>query len=311
MSAWLSSLQAEALRISRRWDVWLLGAVALLAAVAMYLGAFQQDTAVMGIGNPGSWGPAPEGDPPDQWFLDAMLSLRAPYAFPMSLVTVLDGSWVFTILGAYVAVVTFGADFGWGTIRTILLARRSRTRYLAARLATIALALSAVFALLVAVAPVSQALLSTFAGERFPADPRLPQSLPAVLATRLLSAFSWAALAAALTLVARSIVGGLALLTTVALVDAGLRLLPSDGALGIVRDASISGSVAAVIDRLRPAPVAMTIDYTVGGLVPNAQQLPPPAHAVPAEVGAIVLVAWLALGILVAWWRVRNMDVVD
>ena len=265
----------------------------------------------MGVGNPGSWGPAPQGDAPEAWFLDAMLSLRAPYAFPASLVTVLDAAWVIPAIGAYVAFVSIGADFGWGTLRTILLARRSRARYVAARLGVIATILVASLLLLLLVAPATQVVLTLVAGERFPTGPALPQTFGPYLATRVIAAFAWVTVAASLTLLARSLVGGLALVTTFLLVDSGLRALPGDGPLGLVRDLSLSGSIAAIVDTLRPLPIAMTVDYTVGALVPNEHQLPPPTHALSAGAAFVVLTAWFGIGALIAFWRARSIDILD
>jgi hypothetical protein len=311
MRGWRWGLRAEWTRLSRRWDIALVCGLVLAACAAIYFGSFRSAVDAMGVGNPGSWGPVPGAPPPDDWFLAAMLSLRAPYAFPASLVTVLDASWLLPAVGVYAAVVTVGGDFGWGTLRPILIARRSRAAFLAQRFVAIAVVTVACLATLEAAAILMQAGLSALAGERFPASALSAATWAAVLGARLAAALAFAAVALLLTVVARSVFGGIALTAVFAAVNLGLQGLPADGWSGVLRDTTLSGSAAAVLDRLRPPPVEMVVDYEAGVLVPAAHQPAAAQHSLPPELAAAVLLAWLFAALAIALWRLRSMDVTE
>jgi hypothetical protein len=297
--------------VSRRWDIWLLSVLIVGATGAIYLGSFRAATQVMGVGNPGSWGPVEGAPPPEPWFLTAMLSLRAPYAFPASILTILDSAWLLPVIAAYAAVVSVGGDFGWGSLRSILIASPSRSLYLLRRLIAIALVVGLSLVLVLVLAPVVQLVLIGAVGERFPSASTPISTLLGVLAVRLLAALTFGSIAAALTLIARSVFGGVALLAVFVALDAGVSALPSSGALGVLRDLSLSGAVSTILDRLRPPPPALIVDYTVGGLVPSAHQPVPVAHVLSVEVGAAALVAWLVVAIGIGCWRLRTMDIVE
>lgn len=311
MRAWRWGLRAEWTRLSRRWDLGLVCALVLAACAAMYFGSFRSAVDRMGVGDPGSWGPVPGTEPPEDWWLAAMLSLRGPYAFPGSLLTVLDTSWLLPVVGIYAAVVTVGGDFGWGTLRSILIARRSRATFLAQRFVAIAVVVVACFAALEGASVLMQGALLAFAGERFPVSGLPADTWAAVLGARLTAALAFAAVGMLLTLVARSVFGGIALTAAFAALDLGLQSLLTAGWTGIVRDATLSGAAAAVLDRLRPPAVHMTVDYQVGALVPAAHQPEPAQHSLPPEVAAVVLVAWLVAALAIAMWRLRSMDVTE
>ncbi len=311
MGGWRWGLLAEWTRLSRRWDIGLVCALVLAACVAMYVGAFRAAVDVMGVGNPGSWGPVPGAPPPDDWFLAAMLSLRGPYAFPANLLTVLDYAWLLPVVGVYTAVVTVGGDFGWGTVRPILIARRSRAAFLAQRSVAIAVVVSVCLAVLVAAGPVIQIAFGAFAGERFPA-PGLPLgTFAAVLGVRLVTALAFAAVAVFLAVATRSVSGGFALTAAFTAVNLGLQSLPPGGAAGVLRDLTLSGSAAAVLDRLRPAPLDVVVDYDVGALVPAAHQPLAPQHSLPPELAAAALLAWLVAAVAAAAWRLSSMDITE
>lgn len=311
MRAWRWGLRAEWTRLSRRWDVWLVCLLVLAACAALYFGSFRSAVDVMGVGNPGSWGPVPGAPPPDDWFLAAMLSLRGPYAFPGSLVTVLDASWLLPAIGVYAAVVTVGGDFGWGTLRPILIARRSRAAFLAQRFVAIAAVTVACLAALEFAGVLMQAALWAFAGERFPPSGLSAGTWAAILGARLLASLAFAAVAMLLTLVARSVFGGIALTAVFTAVDLGLQGLPAAGWTGILRDTTLSGSAAAVLDRLRPPAVEKIVDYEAGALVPAAHQPAAAQHSLSPEIAGAVLLAWLVAALAIALWRLRSMDVTE
>lgn len=310
ISIWWRSLTAEWLRISRRWDVWLVAALVIGGAAWLYVSAFRESTGIMGVDNPGSWGSG-EGPPPEPWFLDAMLSLRGPYAFPASLLTVLDSAWLLPPLGAYAAAVTIGPDFWWGTMRTIMVTRRSRAAYLAQRLAMISILVAGCMVAILAFAAGAQLALLALAGERFPAGSLQADTFIGMMAARLIAALGYTLIAAVLTLFARSLAGGIVLLA--AFVAGELAVGAAATSLGspLVRELTFSGALTSMVEQLRPPAVELIVDYSVGALVPAAQQPPPPVHLLSIEASAVAVLAWVLVATALAFARMRTMDIVD
>jgi len=310
MSTWWRPLRAEWLRISRRWDTWLVTALVIGWAAFLYLSAFRAGTMIMGVDNPGSWGPG-DAPPAERWFRDAMLSLRGPYSFPGSLVTVLDSAWLLPALGAYAAAATIGPDFWWGTMRSILVTRRSRALYLAQRIAMISILIVGSLLAILALAPVAQLLLRTLVGERFPAGSLQVGTLFGMLAARLIAAFGYALIAAALTLFARSLAGGIVLVA--AFVAAELAIGAGAIALGLplVRELTFSGSLNSIIEQLRPPAAQFVVDYSVGALVPASHQPSPAVHLLSIEASVAVALVWVLVATGLAFARMQTMDVVD
>jgi hypothetical protein len=303
-------LTAEWLRISRRWDVWLVAGLALASVAWLYFSAFRESTQVMGIGDQGGWGSG-EGPPPEPWFIDAMLSLRQPFAFPGSLLTVLDSAWVLLPVGAYVAAVTIGPDFWWGTMRSILLTRRSRAAYLAHRLILISAVIAGVMVAVLAVAVVTQVLLLLLGGERFPAGSLQVDTLAGMLAARFAAALGYTLIAAALTLIARSLAGGIVLMAAFVAAELGIGAIATAVGSPIVRELTFSGALASIVGQLRPRPLDLVVDYELGALVPAAQQPPAPVYLFSVEASALVVLAWLLVAGALALVRMRTMDIAD
>jgi hypothetical protein len=310
MPAWWRPLSAEWLRLSRRWDVWLVGALVLGAGGWLYISAFRDGTGIMGSGDQGSWGPG-EGPPPEPWFLDAMLGLRQPFAFPGSLLTILDSAWVLVPLGAYIATVTIGPDFWWGTMRSILVTRRSRVAYLAHRLAMIALLVAGVLLAILAFASVAQVAMLAFAGERFPDGSLDVDAFTGMLVTRFAAAFGYALIAAALTLIARSLAGGIVLLAAFVAGELAVGAAATSLGMPLVRELTFSGAISSIVEQLRPVPLELIVDYEIGALVPAAQQPTPPVHLLSVEMSALAVVVWLAVWTGFAFVRMRSMDIAD
>lgn len=112
---------------------------------------------------------------------------RSSYAFPQSVVTVFSfGTFVFFALILLTAT-TIGDDFGWGTIRTTLLASSHRTRLLLVRLTTLsAIAIGLVVSLLVLGATLPLVLAA--AGAHLPPAPPLDLGALGVLAVGIVEA---------------------------------------------------------------------------------------------------------------------------
>jgi hypothetical protein len=303
-------MRAEWLRLSRRWDIWLVTGLVFVGATFLYLSAFRASTMIMGVDNPGSWGPG-AGPPAEPWFLEAMLSLRAPYAFPGSLVTILDSAWILLPLGAYAAVVTIGPDFWWGTMRSILVTRRSRVAYLTHRLALIAAVVAACLLAVLAVAPVAQFLLLALAGERFPASPMQADALLGMFGARLIGTLGYMMVAAALTLFVRSLAGGVVLIAAFAAAELAIGAAAASLGLPLVRELTMSGALNSIVEQLRPPPVQLIVDYTAGALVPATHQPAPVAHVLSIETSWVVVLVWLVAATILAFARVETMDVVD
>jgi ABC-type transport system involved in multi-copper enzyme maturation permease subunit len=151
---------------------------------------------------------------------------RATFAFPYSLVLAL-GSGAFVLLGlVLLTATTIGDEFGWGTVRTSLLASSSRRRFLLVRFLALGVAAVLIFVLLLLVATVVPLLLS------IPRS-RLPAELPALdvgafmvlLGGELVAGATVIAFAAAFTLLLRS--GALTLVAVLVwvAVEAGLLTL--------------------------------------------------------------------------------------
>ena len=307
---WWRPLAAEWLRLSRRWDIWLVAGLVIATGAWIYINAFHDSIRAMGIGEQGGWGSG-DGPPPEPWFLDAMLSLRQPYSFPASLLTVLDSAWIVLPLGAYVAAVTIGPDFWWGTMRSILVTRRSRAAYLAQRLTLITLIVAAAVSALLVITLVAQMALTVFAGERFPATALPGDVFLGMLATRLVAAIGYMLIAAALTLFARSLVGGVVLLAAFVGAELAVGAVATSIGAPIVRDLTFVGAMTSIVDHLRPPPLQLVVDYTLGALVPATRQPEPPVHLLSVEASAIVVATWALLAGAVAFLRMQKMDVLD
>lgn len=135
---------------------------------------------------------------------------RAAFAFPRSVATAL-GTGAFMLLAlVLLTATTIGDEFGWGTIRTSLLASTNRRRFLLVRLGAVVAAGLVMVGLLVVVGTIMPLLLNVPAG-------KLPATLPAfdvgallvMLAGELIAGAALIAFAATVTLVLRS--GALAL----------------------------------------------------------------------------------------------------
>lgn len=98
--------------------------------------------------------------------------IRAGYAFPYSLVTILGNGTLVLLALILLTATTIGDEFGWATIRTTFLASSNRVRFLAVRLGAMALAGLLIFGLLLVLGVVLPLLLSI-------PPSKLPPQLPA------------------------------------------------------------------------------------------------------------------------------------
>ena len=228
--------------------------------------------------------------------------LREPYAFPQSLLAVLAGAWPVPLACLFLGAATVGGDFGWGTIRTALLAWSDRTGWLVARLLSLA-ALAAFMLAAVLVVGALLPLVLIVAGEQLPAvDP--PTGLLVVVGAQLLVAIQYAALGVAGGLVARSLAGGFLLAGGYLLFDTALAGLGAWSAAGLraVPAFSFSGSGRGLIEaanRVSGAPPPL--DESITGLLPPL--------ALPGWLSLVVVLVWLGALAALALVRLRRLDV--
>lgn len=290
-------LQAEWLRLRRRPEVLLLAALIPIAAGLLFIASFLDAIRQVGVGD----GPLTT-IPPEVLYW--MAWLREPYAFPQSLLTVLSGAWPIPLACLFLGTATVGADFGWGTIRTALLAWGDRTGWLLARV----LSLAAVAVLLLAAVLVVGTLLPlvlVVAGEHLPAvNP--PTGLLVVIGAHLVVAIQYAVFGVVGGLVARSLAGGFLLAGGYLLFEtsvAGLGVWSASG-LRAVPAFSFSGSGRTLIE------AANRVSGAPPPLDPNAAALLPPP-ALPGWFSLVVVLAWLGALAALALLRLRRLDVTE
>lgn len=243
---------------------------------------------------------------------------RAGFAFPRSLSTAL-GTGVFMLIGlVLLTATTIGDEFGWGTIRTSLLASTNRRRFLLVRLGAVVVASLLILALTLLVGAVVPLVLN------IPAN-KLPATMPAfdsgallvLLLGEAIAGLAVIALAAAVTVLFRS--GALALLAVlvwVAVEAAVLTLLS--------RFPEIAGTFSNEGVH-SPGPLAWVLEvFPLRGITTLIQTLGRAASGLPSYVGepisrdiGIVAVPIASFAVLatvfaaVAFRRFQRMDIVE
>jgi ABC-type transport system involved in multi-copper enzyme maturation permease subunit len=164
------------------------------------------------------------GEVENQAFQHAQDTIRhSIYAFPQSLLTVLGNAYLVLFATILLTATTLGDEFGWATIRIALLASSDRRRFLAVRLAVLAVVAAIMFAALL-VLGVLLPVVAGALGASLPATANLDGGALAVLVAGLLvvaiAVISFAALA---TTLVRS--GGLTLVAMLVYVIAEAAIL--------------------------------------------------------------------------------------
>jgi len=266
-----------------------------------------------------------QGLPPDQLeqaLSDAVEAQRQPvelareqyrlaastFAFPQGIVTLL-GSGALVLLGVLLLTATsLGDEFGWGTIRTALLASNHRARMLLVRLGLlwgVAAALVAILALLGAVLPL---VVSALGAPRVDVPALDTPALAVLVLGDLEAAFVVVAFAAMVTVLVRSGSLTLVLLLVYVAVEAAILtvllrfeafqergdlawLLDAFPLRGFSRLTNIAGEIAA------------GLPHFPGGVVPTDLS--------PTFVPLVGFVLWGALFLAVAYRRFTRMDIVE
>ena len=243
---------------------------------------------------------------------------RAAYTFPRSLSLVL-GTGVFMLLGlVLLTATTIGDEFGWGTIRTSLLASTNRRRFLLVRLGALMVATSVILGLLLVVGAIVPILLSVPAA-------KLPTTMPAYDAGALLVMLAGEAIAAAavigfaatVTLLLRS--GALALLATLVWVAVEAAILTL-----LSRFPEIAGTYSNEGVHT-PGPLAWVMEvFPLRGITTLLQRTGQAASGLPSYPGeqisrdmsmvAVPIISFTVLAVVfaaVSFRRFQRMDIVE
>lgn len=331
--------RAELLRLRKRRSLQVIVlAVPLLVAVIMVLGynsiyepppfdeaAFRQEMLDGGFG---------VGMPPDELegLLDEVVASqreqyalqeestrpsRAAFTFPRSLTMAL-GTGVFILLAlVLLTAATIGDEFGWGTIRTSLLASSSRRRFLLVRLGAIVVASVVILGMLLAVGTIVPLVLNIPAA-------KLPASMPAfdsgallaMLAGEAIAGVAVIAFAAMITLLMRN--GALALvaaLVWLAVEAALLTLLMRFREFGGTYDEAglTPGALAWVLEAF-PVRGLTTLTQTAARAASGLPSYPGEAISRDFSIVAVPIVSFMILSAVLAvvsFRRFQRMDIVE
>ena len=245
-----------------------------------------------------------------QWeSTEAGLNLqRERFAFPQGIVTTLASSAILSFALILLTATTLGDEFGWGTIRTSLLASSRRRSFLAVRLGALALAAAAILVLLVLLGAMLPLLLGA-AGARLPVTTAVDGgALGVAVIGQLVTSLAVIGFAALVTVLLRS--GSLTLVAVLvyvaveaAILTLLIRLEPFQNRadLGWLLDAfPVRGISTLTNTTLRAA----------SGL-PNFPGETVDRSLEPAIVPLVALIAWAGLFAALAFRRFQRMDIVE
>ena len=222
---------------------------------------------------------------------------------PFTMVGAAIAPLIALILAASLAV---GDEFRYGTLRTALLAAGNRRRFLGARLISL-LAMTAGLYGALAVFGIVVAVVLRLVGAEVVSS-TTPVDLAAGLGwfgARILATVVVLALGTALTLILRSGALPLLLIIVAALLELFLSALPIFGEkqfLAGVPQAFLTTSIQTLTTRL---------GYDTHAIALAQVEAPRAVVELPLLVVAGIVVAWGALFVVTADWRIRRMDVVE
>jgi ABC-type transport system involved in multi-copper enzyme maturation permease subunit len=240
--------------------------------------------------------------------VQAIRATQSTYAFPQSLLLLLGFATFAFLAILLITATTIGDEFGWGTIRTSLIASSDRRRFFLARFVT----LIAVAAVLVTALLLLGVVLPAFLAVTGSAPPAAPP-----VDARLLAALALADLVISMTLIGFAMMatflvrsGGLALvaaLVYVAVEGAALSALTrfeafqDQGDLHWVLSLFPFRATVTILDKLAVAAGRVEVfQGSNGPSDPGAAWLP---------LGALVV--WGAVFLAIAFQRFRRMDIVE
>lgn len=293
----LRPLRSEIFRLRHRWMPWLVLAILLVLGLGMYELIYTTlNTQIQLIKGGNAPAGVTQGDPAATLrSLEDTITMVRPANIPdfgVSLVAGLGSVMLIVFTASHV-----GTEFTWGTLRTVLASGIGRTRFLAAKLASILL-----FAVVFTIVGIAGVVAASFL-----------VSMQAGFATSgfdggaVLSA-SWRTLYAFLPYIALTTVIVVWLRSTGAGVAAGLVIYFAESLIAQMLIqfnadfATIANfGIARNVQALTRATVRVGVN--TGPTAPGAPALPDPTQA------AIVLAAWTVVFIGLAYWRLRSRDV--
>lgn len=287
-------LRADLIRLRARWDVRGFLAIVPLIAVLSFVLSYSSIDSHYG------YDPA-EGMPPE--LVAMMAAERAAFAFPRSILTAL-GNLPWVLFGLFfIAAGTLGLEFGWGTIRTVLISSPARGRLVASRLVAVGAIAGYAIGVLVAVGALLPSLMRA-AGVEIPAPPATPvlMVVAAVVASALAAALL-IAIGAFLAILTR----GPALPLLVLLLDFLLESVVA--ANPVVQDGGLRQFAGSLPLNSLVLLFAGVGDPAAYGLPPLAS--PSPTDGRPLALSFAVSAGWLVVFLLLTLWRVRRADIVE
>lgn len=290
----LRTFGSEVYRLERRWMPWVMVAAIVIVALVFYELLWVTATTQLQLlrgGNAPANAVGPGGTEASIRQLEDMLSQLRPSEVHSLGVSIVSG--VGSVMLIVFAASHVGTEYGWGTLRTLLASGASRAAFLGVKLAT-AVVFAAIFALAGVVAMVAASYLVSAQGGLAPSAPDLGL-VAAAYAKTVFVFLPYIALASLIALWARSSGAGigvaLVLYFTESIVASIVISVNRD--LARVADLGLSRNVSAITH----------VTVVTTGTESSAPPLPDPVQA------AAVLVAWTALFLAAAYWRLRTRDV--
>jgi ABC-type transport system involved in multi-copper enzyme maturation permease subunit len=245
-----------------------------------------------------------------QQMIDQMRRTQSTYAFPQSFILVLGFATFAFFALTLISATTLGDEFGWGTIRTSLLASSDRGRFLTARVLSLVGVAVVLFAALLVLGVLLPGVLAV-TGSNVPAAPPVdPGWLAVLVLADLVISITLIGFATMATVLVRS--GGLALIAVlvyVAIEGALLSLLTrfdafqDAGSLQWILNLFPFRATLTILDKL-----AVAAGRVQSGFYPGSNVQPDPGAAL---LPLAALAVWGALFLAIAFWRFRRMDIVE
>lgn len=244
------------------------------------------------------------------------LVVQSGYGFPQSFIVVLGNATFAFLALILITSTTIGDEFGWGTVRSSLLASSDRRRFLLARVTALVGVAIVIFAALLLLGILLPGLLAVI-GSSPPAPPPInPGWLGLLVLADLVISITMIGFATMATLLVRS--GGLALVGALIYIvvegallallsrfpvfqDGGGELVQNVGVLHWMLNVFPFRATVTVLDRLAVGAGRVEAYPGSNGTVDLGEAWPPLA----------ALVVWAAVFLLIAFWRFRRMDIVE
>ena len=288
----LRLLGSELFRLRRRWMPWILLATIALASFAFYALIYVSVNAQLEAVRSGAIPEPPGGTAALSETLRELRPARIP-DFGLAIVIGLGSVMLIVLAASHV-----GAEFGWGTLRTLLAHGAGRGAFLAAKLLSLVL-FAALFTVVGATAAIGASyLISGIAG--LDLSPGVDLAEVARRAARgLFTILPYMALASLIAVWSRSAGAGIA---------AGLVIFFAEGLVsGIV--AQLNRDLAKIVDYGLSRNVEAVQRAGVPLEGPGAAAVATAAPLPDAGQAALVLTAYTVAFVALAYWRLRSRDV--